>query len=87
MWLIHLRHVRDPLALGVGLMLTTNNCIVAVAVQTSAYVADQCRQEDKEVKLKLWVHLSARISLGDIDNCAKGGLLVILDNGNSDVFL
>jgi hypothetical protein len=64
-----------------------NNCIVTVPVETSAYVTDQCRQEDKKVTLKLWVHLSARISLGDIDNCAKGGLLVILDQGNSHVFM
>jgi hypothetical protein len=86
MWLIHLRHVRDPLALGVGLMLTTNNCFAVTLAWTSAYVTDQCRQGDKKVTLKLWVHLSARISLGDTDNCAKGGLLVILNHGNTHVF-
>ena len=63
-----------------------NNCIVTVPVETSAYVTDQCRQEDTEVKLKLWVHLSARILLGDIDNCAKGELWVILNHGNCHVF-
>jgi hypothetical protein len=58
-----------------------NNCIAITLAWTSAYVTDQCRQEDKKVTLKLWVHLSARISLEDIDNCAKVGLLVILIMG------
>jgi hypothetical protein len=52
-----------------------NNCIAVTLAGTSAYVTDRCRHGDKEVTLKLWVHLSARISLVDIDNCAKGGTL------------
>jgi hypothetical protein len=70
-----------------GIGIPMNNCIVTVPAETSAYVTGRGRQEDTEVKLKLWVHLSARISWGDIDNCANGGLLVIFGQGNSHVLV